>query len=179
MNVNTCMDLCWVFCSKYCQRGTLGQSQLMELPYWVWSWGNSSSTDCGTASSISSGRERAQTKCLLDKWSLDTAIRGGKEPSEEEAAGGHTDFTNRRTENGLVNSIKMLKVQASPLTVTPVTVTQYRAFWLQWHFSDFPIGFFIKFKGLDAVTQYGALTLFRRTSTATVSGEACLRSLTL
>ena len=150
----------------------------MELTYWEWSWGNSFSTDCGTASSISSGRERAQTKCLLDKWSLDTAIRGGKEPSEDEAAGGHTDFTNRRTENGLVNSIKMLKVQASPLTVTPVTVTQYRAFWLQWHFSYFPIGLFIvkhvwiQWHSMEPSAYSESVTLFGR-PTVTISGQAC------
>ena len=30
-------------------------------------------------------------------------------------------------------------VQMYPLTVTLVTVTQYRAMWLQWYFSEFSI----------------------------------------
>ena len=32
-------------------------------------------------------------------------------------------------------------VQAYSLTVTPVTVTRYKAIWLQWHFSKFPMSY--------------------------------------
>ena len=55
------------------------------------------------------------------------------------------------------------RVQTSPLTVTLVTVTQFRAIWLQWHFSYFPNGLsYSKIcleSNLDTVTQYGAFWL--------------------
>ena len=48
----------------------------------------------------------------------------------------------------------LIAIQNSPLTVTLVTVTQYIAIWLHWHFSKFLIGLSYTKKCLDTVTQY-------------------------
>ena len=56
-------------------------------------------------------------------------------------------------------------VQEKLLTVTLVTVTQYRAIWLQWHFPDFPISnLMVKFSCLQwhSISHSLTVTLFGR-----------------
>ena len=56
-------------------------------------------------------------------------------------------------------------IQEKSLTVTLVTVTQYRAIWLQWHFSDFPISnLIVKFSCLQwqSISHSLTVTLFGR-----------------
>ena len=63
-----------------------------------------------------------------------------------------------------VRQTKMM-VQEKLLTVTLVTVTQYRASWLQWHFSDFPISnIIVKFSCLQwhSISHSLTVTLFGR-----------------
>ena len=59
----------------------------------------------------------------------------------------------------------LILVQEKLLTVTLVTVTQYRASWLQWHFSDFPISnIIVKFSCLQwhSISHSLTVTLFGR-----------------
>ena len=70
------------------------------------------------------------------KWSHQNRIVTGR----QRAALWHFNHLQHR-----INS-----VQEKLLTVTLVTVTQYRAIWLQWHFPDFPISnLMVKFSCLQ------------------------------
>ena len=55
-------------------------------------------------------------------------------------------------------------LQTCPLTLTPVTVPQYKAFWLQRRFSDVPINLSYSKTCSVTVTQYGAFWLQRHFS---------------
>ena len=59
----------------------------------------------------------------------------------------------------------VVSIQEKLLTVTLVTVTQCRAIWLQWHFSDFPISnLIVKFSCLQwhSISHSLRVTLFCR-----------------
>ena len=58
-----------------------------------------------------------------------------------------------------------MQIQEKFLMVTLVTMTQFRAIWLQWHFSDFPISnFILKFSCLQrhSISHSLTVTLFGR-----------------